>query len=205
MIKRDPGGRKARLFLNFMFLLWLWFQSPAILHVGQSRRRFRMCMSCHFGPASSTSHCFFHDFSSCFFIVVMKNVKTSMLLKASHAKAMRIWSWSRRNREPKPSSAWISHCPCSCPLPMAPCKSPKYDFEHEISTAEKPSHAQEGKYVSIFRISIFLRWFCLKSYKNARFLAFPMQKPWHFGSEILAAEKPSKVQMDQPPLKSCKT
>ena len=30
MIKRDPCGRKARLFLNFMFLVWLWFQSPAI-------------------------------------------------------------------------------------------------------------------------------------------------------------------------------
>ena len=74
----------------------------------------------------------------------------------------------------------LAHAPSPWHLasrPLFPTPSPKDYFEHEISTAEKPSHAQEGKYVSIFRISIFLRWFYLKSYKNARFLAFPMQKP----------------------------
>ena len=149
-------------------------KSPAISHVHVMP----------FWPCKSPKPPVFHDFSLCFWLVVMKNVKTSMLLKASHANAMRIWSWSRRSREPKPSSAWMSHCLCPCPLPLAPCKRPvapipaplprpKDDFEHEISTTEKPRHVQKGKYVSIFRISIFLRWFCWKSYKNARLLAFP--------------------------------
>ena len=55
-------------------------KSPAISHVDVIA----------FWPCKLPKPLVFHNFSSCFWIVVMKNVKKSMLFRSSHANAMRI-------------------------------------------------------------------------------------------------------------------